>query len=177
MNNVDRFISHYFSDAMSIAAICSDEGFSRDDARLFTYIHVKSKNSPSGTECFSGEGNEEISALKIMLGQKSFSSLLGDNASMNHALDAFSEQVAGDIKNIDFAAQEGCGVELYLRSELIHRLKFHTNKKYRNEMLAVYKKTIFPKVKAYNSKKIFKAFEKKRRESDILQLKKADLFN
>jgi hypothetical protein len=44
-------------------------------------------------------------------------------------------------------------------------------------MLAVYKKTIFPKVKAYNSKKIFKAFEKKRRESDILQLKKADLFN
>lgn len=177
MNNVDRFISHYFSDAMSIAAICSDEGFSRDDARLFTYIHVKSKNSPSGTEYFNGEGNEEISALKIMLGQKSFSSLVGNNAPMNHALNAFSEQVTGEIKNIDFAAQEGCGVELYLRSELIHRLKFHTNKTYRNEMLAVYRNTILPKIKAYNGKKIFEAFEKKRRESGASQLKQADLFN
>jgi hypothetical protein len=177
MNNVDRFISHYFSDAMSIAAICSDEGFSRDDARLFTYIHVKSKNSPSGTECFNGEGSEEISALKIMLGKKSFSSLIGKNASTHHALEDFSEQVVGGIKNIDFAAQEGCGVELYLRSELVHRLKFHSNETYRNEMLAVYKKTILPKIKAYNGKKIFEAFEKKRRESEMSQLKQADLFN
>ena len=44
-------------------------------------------------------------------------------------------------------------------------------------ILAVYRNTILPQIKAYTRKKIFQAFEKKRRESDVSQLKQADLFN
>jgi hypothetical protein len=177
MNNIDQFIGNHFGDAMSIAAICSDEGLTRDDARLLTYIHVKCKNSSLGVECFKGNQNEEISALEIMLGRKSFSSLMEKNSPAQQALEDFSEGVRSSIKNIDFAMQEGCGLELYLHSELVCRLKFHIDEKYRNEMLSVYKKSILPKIKEYNGKKIFEAFEKRRKEAEMVELKLSDLLN
>jgi hypothetical protein len=177
MNNVDQFIGNHFSEAMSIAAICSDYGLSRDDARLLTYIHVKCKSNPAGIEYFNTIQNEEVSALEIMLGLRSFSSIIATKSLGRHALDNFSKQVSDGIKNIDFSTQEGCGLELYFRSELVRRLKFHTDETYRNEMLSVYNKTILPKIKAYNGKKIFEAFEKHRKEANVEELKLSDLLN
>lgn len=177
MIDVDHFIGAHINDALSIASICSDDGLSRDDARLFTYIHVKCKNSPAGVLCSNGEHEEEISALEIMLGLKDFPSLNGKSSFTQKVIKAFSNDISREIKNIDFAAQEGCGIELYLHSELLHRLRFHTDETFRNEMLNIYKEKILPKIKIYTMKKVFEAFKKQRAEAEVYQLKQRDLFN
>lgn len=177
MINVDHFISAHFDDALSIASICNDEGLSRDDARLLTYIHVKCKNSPSGVLCFHENNEEEIAAIEIMLGYKGFPSMINKSDQAPKALEVFSNTVSGNIKKSDFAALEGCGIEMYLHSELLLRLKFHTDETFRNEMLNIYKEIIVPKIKTYTMKKVFEAFEKQRKEAVVNQFKQRDLFN
>jgi len=167
MINYDNFITRYIDDALSISALCSDLGLSRDDAKLFTYIFVKSSQHPRGMGYFSDEREEEIAALEIMLGLKEFTSQVGLGG----------VGVSNGINALDHAAREMFGVESYLRSELLRRLRFHRDVEYRKEKLAFFSSTILPCMKDYTRKKVFEVFERERNEQGRIVLNFRDSLN
>jgi hypothetical protein len=179
MNN-ENFINTYIDDALSIAALCADLGLSRDDAKLFAYIHVKSLSHPAGMEHFNDEGEQEVLALEIMLGLKEFPSLLSDKphgAAISSGLKELGAVISERIKDLDDSARQGCGAESYLRSELLRRLRFHKDPEYRREKLSVFTSTILPRMKEYTKRKVFEVFERERNEEQRVVLNFRDSLN
>jgi hypothetical protein len=169
--DTDNFFNDYLNDALSISALCSDLGLSQDDAKLFTYIHVKSLNSPDGITCFDKSENEEINALEIMLGMKKFSPTMKDvsiSDDCEKTIRNFGNELSDCIKNLDFIASEGCGLESYFKAELMRRLRFHQDPDYRKEKLHLYVTEIFPRVKEYTKNKVIEVFERDRNEERIV---------
>jgi hypothetical protein len=180
MMSPEKFINTYIDDALSIAALCSDLGYSREDAKLFAYIHVKSSSHPAGIGYFNDEGENEVLALEIMLGFKEFPSLIQDKSGAGvptPALQELGASICDRIKDLDRAATEGCGMESYLRSELLRRLRFHKDPEYRKEKLDIYTNTILPRMKEYTKKKVFEVFERERNEAGKIVLNFRDSLN
>ena len=180
MIDPDKFISAYIDDALSISALCTDLGLSRDDAKLFTYIFVKSSNHPLGLDYFSDEREEEVAALEIMLGLRQFASGLGltkENYQTVGALQNFGSAVADGVYELDRGARESLAVESYLRSELLRRLRFHKDVEYRKAKLALFSGAILPRMKEYNRKKVFEVFERQRNEPERVVLNFRDSLN
>jgi hypothetical protein len=178
--NSDNFISMNFEDALSITALCSDLGISNDDARLFVYIYVKSSGHPSGIQCFHEEKEEEILALEIMLGKRDISTLCSDNQKLNECGDTlrrFGSGVRDSINELDEIARHGAGREFHFRSELAQRLRFHTDKEFRNEKLRVYSTLVLPHMKKYGKEKVYEAFERRRKAKPIIILNFRDSLN
>lgn len=177
---IDQFIKSYIDDALSISALCSDLGLSRDDAKLFTYIHVKSMSSPAGIECFNDAAEQEILALQIMLGIKRFPSIKPEvplDEPSEAAIGDFTDTLSDRIKELDYIADEGRGLESYFRSELFRRLRFHQDPEYRKEKLKVYMEKIYPRMKEYTKKKVFEVFERERNEGGRIVLNFRDSLN
>jgi len=180
MIDPDKFMSTYIDDALSISALCSDLGLSRDDAKLYTYIFVKSTNHASGLEYFSDEREEEIAALEIMLGLKEFTvhkSFVGNSDACQTVLKDFGAAVSERINALDYSAREMFGTESYLHSELLRRLRFHRDVEYRKEKLAFFSSTILPRMKEYTRKKVFEVFERERGDCDRIILNFRDSLN
>jgi hypothetical protein len=174
------FFDQYFNDALSISALCSDLGLSQEDAKLFTYIHVKSANAPEGVECFNHFKDEEVLALEILLGIKKMP-VLKDNGHGTEECDKviqnFSNELSRSIKELDFLASEGCGRESYFRAELMRRLRFHQDPDFRRKKLNLYVTEIFPRIKEYTKDKIYAAFERDRKHNQKIILNFRDSLN
>jgi hypothetical protein len=178
--DVDQFISKYFDDAMNISALCSDMGFSNDDARLFIYIHTKSSTHPMGIQCFDEAKEEEIRALEIMLGVKNFPSAQSEKQSIDSTAAAFKEfgaTMCKSVRDLDSIIRDRFGAESYLRSELVRRLRFHTDPQFRKQKLHVFSTTILPRMKEYEHGKAGKAFERNKKKNPVLILNFRDSLN
>jgi hypothetical protein len=178
--DVDQFISKYFDDAMSISALCSDMGFSSDDARLFIYIHTKSSAHPMGIQCFDKAKDEEIRALEIMLGIKDFPSDGSDEASSDEKSAAFKEfgsTMCKSVHQLDFAIQDRFGAESYLHAELARRLRFHTDPDFRKQKLQVFSTSILPRIKEYDRTKAGRIFDREKKNKPVLILNFRDSLN
>lgn len=178
--DIDQFISGNFEDALSIAALCFDLGISNDDARLYVYIYVKSSGHPSGVQCFVEEKEEEILALEIMLGKKDISVLSSTNPSESESdekLQQFGSLIKESVDALDNFARHECGHEFRFRSELTHRLRFHTDKEFMKEKLLIFSTVILPRMKKYGKDKALTAFDGKRESPPILILNFRDSLN
>jgi hypothetical protein len=178
--NFDQFISMNFEDALSIAALCSDLGISKDDTRLYIYIHAKSAGNPFGIRCFSEKKEEEILALEIMLGKKDFSAQSTENPvsdTFKGFLQKFGGLVNDSINNLDHIAREGCGREFPFRSELAQRLRFHTDDQFRKEKLQVFSAIILPQLKKYGKEKAYEVLGRQRKKPPVFILNFRDSLN
>jgi hypothetical protein len=163
--NTNTFLAEHVGDAFAIAAICSDCGYSYDDVKLFTYIHVKSQLNTAGLHSFTDTMETEINAIKIMLGMASFSKADTANTidvAIGESASDFSNSMSNAIKKMDYTLEKDHGKESYIRSDLMHRLRFHTDKDFRQKKIACYVTDILPKIKTYSQSQINQAFERER---------------
>lgn len=168
--NTNTFLSEHMNDALAIAAICSDSGYSNDDVKLFTYIHVKGNLYPNGVHGFTDNMETEINALKIMLAMASFSkanTVNSTDVAIGDIASDYSNSMSNAIKKADLKLEQEHGKESYICSDLMHRLKFHTDKDFRQKKIDCYLVNILPKIKTYSNTKINQAFERERASMNL----------
>lgn len=108
------YFDKYYDITLKIHDICNKKHISIEDTRLLVYIHITLLNN-----------KKSIDALEFLL----------NNTSTNTKLNNISQ----DINILDRKIQKEEGLETKLSGELNRRLKFHTNKIFRNKMLTIYK--------------------------------------
>ena len=144
-----HFFDLYYSDCLKIHAICADLKLPSKEAKLFSYIHIKSMQYHEGDTCFDGDLSIEITALKIMLGKDTSLNRAHSNKSRRQWQAAKPFLVTDEINSIDSKAYIKYGIEFSLRYELLYRLQFLQESELRRKKLAFYKKVIQPKILDY----------------------------
>ena len=178
--NSDQFISMNFEDALHIAALCDDLGISSDDAKLFVYIHAKSSNHPKGIQCFDEKKEEEILALEIMLGKKNMAALTSAtqcSEECSNLLQNFSSSLKDSITDLDHIVREGCGLEFHFRSQLLRRLRFHTDETFKREKLLIFSTMILPRMKDYGKGKAQLESERQKKKAPFIIVNFKDSLN
>lgn len=96
----NNFINQYFDKAKKIHDLCIDKLNLRvDDARLYTYIYVKSVEN-NGLDYFSKDDLSAIEALKCMLNSNSKNTELIDRLKLHTDIKFASEKISFYINNI-----------------------------------------------------------------------------
>ncbi|KMQ49559.1 hypothetical protein CHISP_3517 [Chitinispirillum alkaliphilum] len=162
-----------FEDSLKIHAICADNDFSEDDARIFTYMHSKAVESGRGIEYFIKPPPEDSEALEIMLGKKytlQLPSQISLDEEEKEAVDLI-ETVAEKISQLDSLLARECGLENRLSGELRSRLRLYKSAEYRDTMIDRYKRDIKPQLPLYDSSRIDQAFKRYQTEKDLEEQK------
>lgn len=171
----EPFFKKYYDDALKISAICADLNLPSSDAKLYTYIHIKTLQN-DGVEYFENESPHEIKALKILLGktkQDSFKKL----DKLSQQKEAFKPEIISDkLRGIEMAAKVNFGFEFPFKYELENRLKFHTDPEYRNQKVDFYLTTISPRMRFYTDSDIKRAFKNEQDRLKSINAKLSGLF-
>ncbi|MDO8517065.1 MAG: hypothetical protein Q7S33_02975 [Nanoarchaeota archaeon] len=172
----NKFFDLYLDEAIKIHAICFDLNLSTDDAKLYSFIHIRGLESKQGTNYFRKERSEDITPLEILLGK--------DKEIIQEKLNSLEELkesfenifVCNKINKLDEDAEENFGRESYLKSELSQRLRIYTDILFRNKKLKFYENAILPKIKDYTQDKVNQSFQKQNEKERIEEENLKDLF-
>ena len=139
----NRFAEKIFKEAHQIHVLCDKLGLSKDNARLFTYIHYKISSNNYDYNYFEKEDLIEIEVLEFLLDNKKI------NFSSNVS-PCFLQvvKIPRKLKELDNHLRERYGMEIRIQSELMNRLRIHTDRKYKSKMMQIYKEKILPHLKA-----------------------------
>ncbi len=154
----ESFFKKYYDDALKISAICADLNLPTSDAKLFTYIHVKTLQN-DGVEYFDNDTSHEIKALKILLGKTKLDSFKKLNKLSQQKPVFKHEKISDKLRGIEVAAKVNFGFEFPFKYELENRLKFHTDSAYRNVKVDFYVTTISPRIRFYEDSDVKRAFK------------------
>lgn len=152
----------YFNNALKIHAVCADLEYSDEDARVYTYIYTKARESGRGVDYFNDPAPEDSEALEIMLGLKRNLELppaMTLNEEESEALD-FILSIADHIERLDGVLVSECGMENRFSGELRARLRLYKDKKFRDIMISNYLNNVEPKIGMYDDERITEAFRK-----------------
>lgn len=154
--NTDHFIKNYFDIAMKIHAICSDRSISKDDAKLYVYIYVKTCESPEGIDYFEQECSAEIGALTSLLdsGYNEDATVFEEPVTPQMLLELYLSFVKKSIAKIERDMQLEYGLERVIRSELADRLRLHVDPSFRTEHIDIFKNLIYPEIGNYDEMKV-----------------------
>ncbi len=126
---INPFSKEFITQATLIHEICENSKFGSSMAKLLTYVHLKIEEN--GLIEFL-EDTVDVSALKIMLGFDSELTLYP--APLKNKL----RQFTNIINKTDHNICQATGIETTLSAELNHRLKFHTDHLFQEEVLYKY---------------------------------------
>ena len=137
--STNNFINKHFDSAMSIHNRCEELGLSRDYARVLTYVHVKT-NEPGNEDYFDKDNLEVVEILDFMLNKKrvAFDVRIKPESQKKIRL------IPKKLHSLDAHLRENYGMEIRISSELKNRRRMHSDKEYREKILAIYKKKILP---------------------------------
>jgi hypothetical protein len=154
--NTEHFIKNYFDIAMKIHAICSDRSISKDDAKLYVYIYVKTCESPEGIDYFELDCTTEIEALKSLLSSSSVEDamVLEEPVTPQMVLQLYQSFVKKSINKIERDMQLEYGLERVISSELADRLRLHVDPSFRTEHIDIFKNLIYPEIGNYDDAKV-----------------------
>jgi hypothetical protein len=174
MESTDVFISEHFDAAMRIHCLCYDQGVSDADTRLFTYIYVKSRQSPEGLECFDGDCSIEIEAIEALLGKHNPVTVTTFTGPMTaeDMKDIVADMASHGLERVERNARRKHGIESPIRPELLCRLRFHRDPAFRKEKLAFYRSHIAPQIDGYSQEQVDESCQRLR---DDLQRRDSDL--
>lgn len=136
------FIKKNYATALKIHSTTEKLGLSVDDARLFTYIHLKITKA-NDVDYFSKENDTDVKALKFLLDVENKSITDSDN----NALKAFAK-IPKAIKEKDLQLRNELGIEGRIFTELNRRLRMHTDPAFREEIMSLYTNKLLPAMKA-----------------------------
>jgi hypothetical protein len=122
------FFKKYGLDSLKIHAVCEELGLSRDEARVYSYIHIKADESGKGLDYFRIEQPETIKALELLRG-----------------------------KMPDADIPTGPDTTYSPERELEDRIKMHSDPAFRDEKLAFYEQEILPKLDEIDNDRMQKA--------------------
>jgi len=144
----DDFIVRHFPVVRKVYDLCDQFSVPENEARLYSYIHVKSIERGAEFEDVPHEESIEVDALKALLGTEEWHnarSRVSGNECTRGVIDAFVG-VSDDLKATDHTLCQDHGIEFRLQSELHSRLRFHTDPAYRAAKLRFYRSKIRPSV-------------------------------
>jgi hypothetical protein len=145
------FMDRYFDIAMKIHAFCFDNGYTKDDAKLYVYMYVKMAESPDGINYFDGDCTTDIIALQSLLKIQPMDGMVFTEPLTPQDLqEMYSTFVASSLRKLEYDLQQEFGLENVLTSELVRRLKFHTDTIFRTKYLDTFKNKIIPGIIHYN---------------------------
>ncbi len=140
----DDFLNRHFNSVCSVYTVCNEHALSKEDARLYSYIHIKALERQNEFTETPNDESIEIDALKAMLGVDGWRdsrSIRPQNKAAKGVIDAFIS-VSDEMKHTDLQLREEHGLEFRLHSELYNRLRFHTDSDFRSEKLNFYRSKI-----------------------------------
>ncbi|MBD3422027.1 MAG: hypothetical protein GF398_18095 [Chitinivibrionales bacterium] len=152
---IDAFISDHFDEALAIHEVCKNEGLPNSEARLYTYIHVKDTTADKLEKKLTEDDELSVNALEVMLGKKRLVDLFPRIAGLLPHTKS-RNTLALLAKNLKFIEQEArarYGMEFRISSELLKRLRFHTDSTFKAQKLSYYRNKIVPKIRAAASAK------------------------
>jgi hypothetical protein len=154
--NTERFIKNYFDIAMKIHAICSDNSISKDDAKLYVYIYVKTCESAEGIDYFEQDCTIEIEALKSLLGSdyNQNATVFEEPVTPQMLVELYQSFVKKAITKIERDIQLEYGLERVIRSELADRLRLHVDPSFRSRHIDIFKNLIYPEIGNYDETKV-----------------------
>ncbi len=132
------FIKKNYATALKIHSTTEKLGLSVDDARLFTYIHLKVTKAEDA-DYFSKENETDIKALRFLLDVENDNTTESDD----NALKAFAN-IPKAIKQKDMELRNELGIEGRIFTELNRRLRMHTDASFREEIMSVYNDKLLP---------------------------------
>lgn len=142
MDGADEYNGFFidnFQTAFKIHELCDTLGFSVDHARLFTYINILIEKNDGDLSYFDKEDPVAVQTLEFLLNKRLIE--VGPNyAELIEPLNSLPER----IKAIDNQLCEKYGIEFRLQSELLNRLRLHTDAAYRKKMMTLYSMKILP---------------------------------
>lgn len=144
---MDSNLNEYFDVALKIHKICDGLKLSKDDARLFVYVYVKIKEN--GEDYFEKDNTTDVLALKTMLGQNPFKVGKDIEPEKKQVMEKLCSTVNGMGKmfsSMDKAMLDKHGMEYRFGGELNRRLRFHTDKKFQNEKMEIFKTQIMIRI-------------------------------
>lgn len=151
----NSFIDRFFTVAMKIHAYCTDNCISKEVAKLYVYIYVKSSESPDGIEYFNQDCSTEIEAIKTLLCSDPFEALvLEDPVTPQELQNAYKVFVSKSLQKLERDIQLEYGLENVFRGELLNRLRFHTDESFRKKHIDFFLKTILPGIANYTDAKV-----------------------
>ncbi len=149
------FIDRFFTVAMKIHAYCTDNYISKEDAKLYVYIYVKSTESPDAIEYFSQDCSTEIEAIKTLLGNDPFEAIiLEDPITPQELQNAYKIFVSKSLQKLERDIQLEYGLENVFRGELLNRLRFHTDESFKKKHINFFMRNILPGIADYTDAKV-----------------------
>jgi hypothetical protein len=127
----------YFDDTLRIYAICAEDDLPDSFAKLFSYIHVRARESSVGLRYFDTPDPEAVRAISILLGEEA-----ADLPDIPEQHAEFMASVGNAISAIDARSAANQGIETPLASELRLRLRLYKDEAFRKMMIAEYRKRI-----------------------------------
>lgn len=140
---------------MKIHAFCSDNAIPSDYAKLYVYIYVKSVESPDGTDYFNQKCEEEIIAIKSLLSNDCTDAMTYEEPLTPEDLqEIYKTFVNKSLHKLERDIQMEYGLENVFRTELMNRLRLHTDPSFRAKHIGIFNTTIFPGISDYSERKI-----------------------
>ncbi|MBN1982040.1 MAG: hypothetical protein JW795_10940 [Chitinivibrionales bacterium] len=139
MNTID-FIREHFDSALNIHDACDKLGLTKDDARLMTYIHCKLLQHNNDYAYFEREDKSVIEALEFLLDKKPLEESKDERATA-------IVDLPKRFIDLDVYLRDQYGMEIRIHSELLNRLRLHTDKKFCEKMMKMYREKILPCLK------------------------------
>ena len=150
-----NFVDHYFDIAMKIHAFCFDQSISKDDAKLYVYIYVKATESMDGTAYFEQDCSAEIMALKSLLDHSNSDAIVCEEPLTPEILqELYEAYVNRSLRKIERDIQMEYGIETVFQSELLNRLRLHTDEHFRRKHIDIFTNTILPGLLDYTEQKV-----------------------
>jgi hypothetical protein len=143
--------SRFYEECLKIHAICDDLDYSKDDARLFTNIHVLMNTK--GKDFFDKESFEhELLAVDILL------SPYKPNITSPESELVSKLCVGAELKKLDSSA-ETHGHETFFTTQLRIMKQLYSNSAFRRKKIKIYEEKIKPRITEYDTNKVKKTFK------------------
>lgn len=175
--DTDHFFQLYYEDTLRIHAICDDLELSRDDAKLYSLIHLKCLEKGEGTNYFRKEQPIDVKALEIMLGEAGMDNIL---AKIEEESPEQAQSVRDNLaclRRMDAEARQNHGLESPIFNELCYRKRLYTEEEFREEKLKIYETEILPRIPEYDDKKVEEAFKRAREREKAREEQLRKLFD
>ena len=170
----DLFDDAMFFEAMQVHAVCLDAEIDDDTIRVLTYMHFKIKSNGNNADYFSDAPETDAVSIEIMLGNSApIKSMLPRSGKKPQVIEAvmmdLSDGLAEKIRNLDATFRNNLGMENRLRSELKNRLRLYRDTAFREDMVALYRETVAPRIGLYEKPTIQRAFRQARERESVME--------
>jgi hypothetical protein len=133
MVRTNDFVATHFNAASRIHEICEQQGFSPDDARVFTYIHFRLIKNVGNSNLSHEETAQVIDFIK--------------NKEKNRSIGPQLCFISQKINRLDTDIRDSFGMEYRIGSELDNRARLHRDTNYRERMMKMYRERIEPELR------------------------------